>query len=982
MIEGLLQMSAMGAIVTSAVLLLRLCLRRAPKIFSYALWSIVLFRLLCPVSVALPVSVFNLLGWNRLASVQREVSVSDQLGSRSEPGNGQAVLTESEKQSADKDPGQGKQTNGSHASAQGQPKNQVVSEIPEEKAADGWKRICTAVWLAGVFGMLAYGAYDMVRLRRKIRGASLDCENVYLLEGVASPFVAGIVRPRIYLPYGLSQNEREYVLLHERTHIKRGDPLFRALAYLALALHWFNPLVWVAFFVSCRDMEMSCDEQVLRRMGVEIKREYSNSLLAMAQGGKLVTNISLAFGEGDTGKRIRNVLNYKKATAQVAAVGVLVVALALVALGTNPVERAEAEDIGKDADRNPEEAVQAAGAEEDKGDTLTMDLLCGLVDGGGLTACDFRRYSNGTYIAPTDDSPDYYGVRFFYQSELGDVVLDVSCQKNTGDYMGVLDSIYLTRQWDGEALLIYSRDSKAYYRTGTPPAGEEIQAFLTADFDILHEISFELPDGLSMEPYKADVGGMGGRLFSPNVYEGESHTPLAWMASGVVTRFDADHLLAWEDGQISEVRNYRNHAVITGVTQIFGYTDTPAILVSEEYDLHSPSEMYALDEQGISYEPTSSYWCLYLAKEGASTGYMISLNQKNFTEDDMLALAKTIRLADNASVPKRESSSQQEPAADDTGGAISATISVRSVSRSLPGIDRYVAPDETWEDTYGDALIFADDCKYFINDSRDAMNAHEVNFVKFAEAIGQGDPILNKDCVVEIYNHDHMVHSITLVSGHYQNGVSYAVNTGWVCGDDPVKYPEYTKQYPVVRTETMDIASAPGEENIVIRKGYRKEDGITGVDVDFRDQKNGRLLYSFSASDEGMCQRNVYVGRMDGAGDPYILEVSLENRDTSGVYTYYVFTLGEEPGEIVQTAGSTIEWQKDGPLVYDAGEMDIFLHMLGHYLGNSHLLAGTAWNEDGELEIRTEPVCDEDLFTYANCKPTCFPDPYGGADVR
>lgn len=981
MIEGLLQMSAMGAIVILAVLLLRLCLRRAPKIFSYALWAIVLFRLLCPVSVALPVSVFNLLTFNRLVPVQREVSVPDQLGPRSEPGNGQAVLTESEKQAADNGQGQGKETNGNPASSQGQPKDQAVSEIPEEKAADGWKGICTVIWLAGVFGMLAYGAYDMVRLRRKIRGASPDKENIYLLDGVASPFVAGIIRPRIYLPYGLSPSEREYVLLHERTHIKRGDPLFRALAYLALALHWFNPLVWAAFFVSGRDMEMSCDERVLRSLGVEIKREYSNSLLVMAQGGKLVTNISLAFGEGDTGKRIRNVLNYKKATAQVAALGVLVVALALVALGTNPVERAEAEDIGKDAGRKTEEAVQAERPGEDSEDTLTMDLLCELADGGGLAECDFRRYSNGTYIEPEEDSPDYYGVRFSWQSEQGDAVLDVSCQKkDTGDFMGVLDSIYLTRQWDGETLLIYSRDSRAYYRTGTPPAGADISAFLTADFDILREISFELPKGLSMEPYQANVGYMGGRLFSPNVYEGESHTPLAWMASGVVTRFDADHLLSWEDGEISDVLNYQNHAVITGVTQIFGYTDTPAILASEEYDLHTPSEMHALDNQGISYEPTSSYWCLYIAREGASTGYMISLNQKNFTEDDILALAKTVHLADT-DWPYDEQE-QADEGADDTKGVVSATIPVRSVSRSLPGIDRYVAPDETWEDTYGDALIFADDCKYFINGCLDVMSAHEVNFVKFEEAIEQGDPILNKDCVVEIYNHDHLVHSITLVSGHYQNGVSYAMNTGWVCGDDPVKYPEYTKQYPVVRTETMDIASVPGEEDIVIRKGYREEDGITSVDVNFRDQKSGRLLYGFSASDEGMCQSNVYVGRMDGAGDPYILEVSLVNRDTSGSYTYYVFTLGEEPGEILQTAGSTIEWQKDGPLIYDASQMAIFFHTLGHYLENSHLLAGTAWNANGELEIRTEPVCDEDLFTYEKCKPPCFPDPYEGADVR
>lgn len=271
MMEGILRMSVTGAVVILVVLLLRLCLRRLPKIFSYALWAIVLFRLLCPVSVSLPISAFNL-----LTVRQAEVAVTDQLSLRENPGDGQAVLLEQGKQTAD----------GADFSEQSQSKNQIVSEIPKEKAAGGWQGICTVLWLIGVLGMLAYAAFDMMRLYKRLRGTSLDRDNIYLLGGVTSPFVVGIVRPRIYLPYGLSEREREYVLLHEKTHIRRGDPLFRALAYLALALHWFNPFVWTAFFVSGRDMEMSCDERVLRMLGSDIKREYSNSLLAMAQGSR------------------------------------------------------------------------------------------------------------------------------------------------------------------------------------------------------------------------------------------------------------------------------------------------------------------------------------------------------------------------------------------------------------------------------------------------------------------------------------------------------------------------------------------------------------------------------------------------------------------------------------------------------------------------------------------------------------------------
>ena len=231
MIESLLRMSVTGTAVIAVVLVLRLCLRRVPKIFSYALWAIVLFRLLCPVSVALPMSVFNLLG---AGNAEREAGFEGQLPPRSEPGNGQAALSEQQMHPTDVPgaAGSAKQPAGKTALAQGPSENQTVSEVPQERASDGWKGVCTVLWLIGVSGMLFYGAFDMRRLRRRIRGASLDRDNIYLLEGITSPFVAGIFRPRIYLPYGLSGREREYVLLHERTHIRRGDPLFRALAYL------------------------------------------------------------------------------------------------------------------------------------------------------------------------------------------------------------------------------------------------------------------------------------------------------------------------------------------------------------------------------------------------------------------------------------------------------------------------------------------------------------------------------------------------------------------------------------------------------------------------------------------------------------------------------------------------------------------------------------------------------------------------------
>ena len=329
MIDTLFKMSATGAVVICAVLLLRLCLRRAPKIFSYVLWLIVLFRLLCPVSVSLPVSVFNLIP-------SAQTNVTDQLPAREHQGNGNAIPAKS---------------TGIAGEGSGTSKEAVVieeSSVPEHLAESqaamevtslwNWKNIVFCIWAAGVCAMTGYAVVSVLQLHKKLKHASLDRENIYLLEGITSPFVAGIIRPRIYLPCGLGENEKTYILLHEQTHIRRGDPLFRVLGYVALTLHWFNPFVWVAFFLSGRDMEMSCDEQVLRRLGAQIRCAYSDSLLAMAQGKGVIGFTPLAFGEGDTGKRIKNVLNYKKVTAQTLVIGVMVVTLAGIALGADAVD--------------------------------------------------------------------------------------------------------------------------------------------------------------------------------------------------------------------------------------------------------------------------------------------------------------------------------------------------------------------------------------------------------------------------------------------------------------------------------------------------------------------------------------------------------------------------------------------------------------------------------------------------------------------
>jgi hypothetical protein len=142
---------------------------------------------------------------------------------------------------------------------------------------------------------------------------------------VDTPFVLGIIKPKIYLPVGLNETEREYILLHEQNHIHRGDHIIRIVSYLALCIHWFNPLVWIAFRASGKDMEMANDESVIRRKGESIKKDYSSSLLALSTGRRGVSPVPLAFGEEDPKRRIKNIINYKRPVTWIVVAALLIV---------------------------------------------------------------------------------------------------------------------------------------------------------------------------------------------------------------------------------------------------------------------------------------------------------------------------------------------------------------------------------------------------------------------------------------------------------------------------------------------------------------------------------------------------------------------------------------------------------------------------------------------------------------------------------
>lgn len=297
-----LSMSLTASLIIPVVLLARLALRYSPKIFSYALWWVVLLRLLCPVSVSSAISLIPRGVSDAISSVRWETPDPEEKPPYSQ------ITPEF-----------------TDIPAAAQPEQ---SRLPE---------VLSVIWIAGVAAFWLYSIRAYIRLRRKLSDAIPLRQNIFLSDHVPFPCVVGLLRQKIYLPATLSDAEQPYIIAHEQHHIRRGDPLIRFLAFTALSVHWFNALVWLSFRLLVRDMEMSCDEAVLDRLGPGIRSDYSQSLLNLAAGHPRVAWTPLNFGEADTGGRIKNILGWRRPGAWVVALAMVLSVTVSVCAVTDPV---------------------------------------------------------------------------------------------------------------------------------------------------------------------------------------------------------------------------------------------------------------------------------------------------------------------------------------------------------------------------------------------------------------------------------------------------------------------------------------------------------------------------------------------------------------------------------------------------------------------------------------------------------------------
>ena len=304
---GFLNRSLSAAVLIFAVVLVRLVFKKAPKWLLCALWALAAVRLLCPVSIE---SVLSLIP--SAEPVQPEIVYSAAPAITSGIPAVDAIVNPP------------LQAAFAPAPAQSANPLQILTELA------AW------VWLGGCAALLLYAAVSALRLRLRVRTAVRLEGNVFQSEFVPSPFILGVLRPRIYLPFGLEPGAQDMVLAHERAHLKRGDQLWKPLGFLLLTAYWFNPVCWLAYILFCRDIEAACDEKVVRELGDGCKAAYSRALLQCSVPRRMITACPLAFGETGVKGRIKSVLHYKKPTFWVVLAAVFVAIAVAVCFLTDP----------------------------------------------------------------------------------------------------------------------------------------------------------------------------------------------------------------------------------------------------------------------------------------------------------------------------------------------------------------------------------------------------------------------------------------------------------------------------------------------------------------------------------------------------------------------------------------------------------------------------------------------------------------------
>ncbi len=303
----IVNMSITASYLVIAVILLRIILKKAPKWIFGILWGFVGLRLIFPIS-------FN----SVLSIIPSGKTLPSDIIYSKEPAIDSGISYINERI------------------------NPIISNSLTPNLSDSATPIqiiafiCSVIWIIGISVMLIYTLISYIIVKQKVKESIKLYDNIYLNDKIATPFILGIIKPKIYLPFNMENGDREFVIAHENAHLKRRDHLWKPLGFLLLSVYWFNPLLWVGYILLCRDIELATDQKVIKQMGSEIKKSYSEVLINCSVPRKMITACPLAFGEVGVKQRIKGVLNYKKPAFWLIIVSAILVSISAVCLLTNP----------------------------------------------------------------------------------------------------------------------------------------------------------------------------------------------------------------------------------------------------------------------------------------------------------------------------------------------------------------------------------------------------------------------------------------------------------------------------------------------------------------------------------------------------------------------------------------------------------------------------------------------------------------------
>ena len=352
--------SLAACLLVVAIVVLRLFLKRAPKALFCVLWGFVAVRLIFPISWESPFSLIPsaLTVPDTMLSDSGSVHRSNDTALRppvadepveSGPGSFSPVGTVNTLPSF-RETALTKETELPDSAQNGLPVTDAASFSEKRPLLHDIFLVASVVWPVGILGMLLYAVISYLRIYKKVKEAVPLYDTIWVCDHVETPFILGIFKPRILLPSSIQPVEMQHVIAHEKAHLKRLDHLWKPLGYVLLSVYWFNPVLWIAYLFLCKDIELACDEQVIRRMSPEDIKSYSSTLLNYSVSKKLISVCPLAFGEVNVKKRIKNALNYKKPAFWIIAVAVISCAVMAVCFLSNPVHS----ESGKEAEQNGE----------------------------------------------------------------------------------------------------------------------------------------------------------------------------------------------------------------------------------------------------------------------------------------------------------------------------------------------------------------------------------------------------------------------------------------------------------------------------------------------------------------------------------------------------------------------------------------------------------------------------------------------------